>query len=74
MSSSHKMKSNAELSPYQKRIETIDSPILCVAEVEKMIKEIGQDLASEIEVSCVPKTRWMKFRTLVFRSQIERFR
>jgi hypothetical protein len=43
------MKSNAELSEYQKRIEAIDNVILCVAEVERMVKEIGQSLISDLE-------------------------
>lgn len=68
------MKSNAELSPYQKRIESIDNPILCVSEVEKMINEIGQDLAFDIEISPPPKSRWMKSRIVLFFSQKIRFR
>lgn len=74
MSNGHKMKSNAELSPYQKRIENIDSPILCVSEVEKMINEIGQDLAFDLEMSPPPKSRWMKSRTVLFFTQVVKSR
>ncbi len=41
------MKSNSELSEYQKRIENIENVILCVSEVEKMVSEIGSDLTPE---------------------------
>jgi hypothetical protein len=39
-----------ELSEYQKRIEAIDNVILCVAEVERMISDIGNNLLPEPEV------------------------
>ena len=74
MSNAYKMKSNAELSPYQKRIESIDSPILCVSEAEKMINEIGQDLVSDIEICPPPKSRWMRSRIVLLYSQRIRFR
>lgn len=48
------MKSNAELSEYQKRVETIDNVILCVAEAERMVKEIGRSLVSDIEIGTKP--------------------
>ncbi len=64
MSNSHKMRANAELSPFQKRIESIDNPILCVSEVEKMIDDIGQDLASEITITYRPKSGFFKSRTI----------
>ncbi|MDD3471575.1 MAG: hypothetical protein PHS86_02230 [Syntrophaceae bacterium] len=73
MTNSLKMRSNAELSPYQKRIESIDNPILCVAEAEKMINEIGVDLISEIKVVKSPKSRWFKTKTIVMRLQRVRF-
>ena len=42
------MKSNSEFSDYQKKIEAIDNVILCVAEAERMVNEIGRSLISEI--------------------------
>jgi hypothetical protein len=48
------LKSNAELSDYQKRIENIDTVILCVAEAERMVDEIGTSLASDCEPSRKP--------------------
>ena len=42
----YKMKQNQELSPFQKRIEEIDNVILCVAEAERMLTQIGNSLVS----------------------------
>ena len=44
-----KMKQNSELSPYQKRIEGIDNVILCVAEAERMLTQIGKSLVSDVD-------------------------
>ncbi len=44
-----KMKQNSELSPYQKRIEGIDNVILCVAEAERMLTQIGKSLVSDLD-------------------------
>lgn len=35
------IKSDAESSEYQKKIESIDNVILCVAEAETMLRQIG---------------------------------
>jgi hypothetical protein len=43
----YRTKTKAELSDYQKRIELIDNVILCVAEAERMINEIGRILAPD---------------------------
>jgi hypothetical protein len=43
------MKSDAELSAYQRKLESIDNVILCVAEAERMIAEIGKSLVDDIE-------------------------
>lgn len=48
MYNDYPMKSSSELSEYQKRIENIDTVILCVAEAEKMIRQIGSDLVPEV--------------------------
>jgi hypothetical protein len=45
------MKSNAELSAYQKKIEAIDNVILCVAEAETMVREIGRSLVSDLSIT-----------------------
>jgi len=50
----YKMKQNQELSPYQKRIEEIDNVILCVAEAERMLTQIGNSLVSDLDA---PKKR-----------------
>lgn len=44
-------KSNQEFSEYQKRIEAIDTVILCVAEAEKMFRDVGTSLISESEIA-----------------------
>ena len=44
-------KSGEELTEYQRRIEAIDNVILCVAEAEKMFREIGMSLISESEIA-----------------------
>jgi hypothetical protein len=40
----YRVKTNAELSPYQKRIESIDNVILCVAEAEKLVALVGKQV------------------------------
>jgi hypothetical protein len=47
MPNGFRMKSNAELSPYQKKIESIDNVILCVAEAELMVRHIGSSVVPE---------------------------
>ncbi len=47
MYNDYRVKSGAELSEYQKRIENIETVILCVSEAEKMISQIGSDLMPE---------------------------
>jgi hypothetical protein len=47
MYNDYRVKSSTELSEYQKRIENIENTILCVSEVEKMVREIGLDLMPE---------------------------
>jgi hypothetical protein len=55
MYNDYRVKSSAEPSEYQKRIENIENTILCVSEVEKMVREIGSDLMPEdLEI---PKTK-----------------
>jgi hypothetical protein len=41
------IKSDTELSDYQKKIESIDNVILCVAEAERMLADIGRSLAPQ---------------------------
>ncbi len=40
----HTIKSDTELSEYQKKIESMDNVILCVAEAERMLADIGRSL------------------------------
>lgn len=58
------IKSDAELSEYQKKIESIDNVILCVAEAERMLADIGS--------SAIPQRRHLdkqksKLRSSKFR-------
>jgi hypothetical protein len=53
----YRVKTDSEMSPYQKRIETMDNVILCVAEAEKMVREIGQSLFPGLERKLVLKPR-----------------
>jgi hypothetical protein len=43
----NKILSDTELSEYQKKIESIDNVILCVAEAERMLAKIGKSLVPE---------------------------
>ncbi len=43
----HKVLADTELSDYQKKIESIDNVILCVAQAERMLLEIGKSLIPE---------------------------
>jgi hypothetical protein len=54
------MKSNSELSEYQKRIENIDNVILCVAEAEHMVKEAGKSLIADLEMKTKSAARMPK--------------
>lgn len=47
----YRPKSDKEFSEYQKRIEAIDNVILCVAEAEKMCREVGKSLISENDIA-----------------------
>ncbi|MDQ1238337.1 MAG: hypothetical protein QG577_522 [Thermodesulfobacteriota bacterium] len=49
-----KLGKGGEASEYQKRIDRIDTVILCMAEVEKMIGELGKDLLSDSRESVQP--------------------
>ncbi|HMK35224.1 MAG TPA: hypothetical protein VK463_09175 [Desulfomonilaceae bacterium] len=53
----YRVKSDAELSPYQKRVDKIDNVILCVAAAEKMLGEIGRSLFPGLEKTPVLKPR-----------------
>ncbi len=62
-------KKESEMSPYQKRVQEIDTPILCVAEAEKMIRETGLDLVADMDI---PKKPW--FNVLRSRAYLMCFR
>jgi hypothetical protein len=52
------IKPASEFSEYQKKIETIDNVILCVAEAEIMLREIGASLVPDnIGTLCNNKKR-----------------
>ncbi|MGC8659867.1 MAG: hypothetical protein ACP5U1_12420 [Desulfomonilaceae bacterium] len=65
-------KKESEMSPYEKRVQEIDTPILCVAEAEKMIREIGQDLVADMDIPRKPSFNVFRSRTylMCFRRQI----
>jgi hypothetical protein len=56
-------KKESEMSPYQKRVQNIDTPILCVAEAEKMISEIGLDLVADMDIPKRPSFNVFRSRT-----------
>ncbi|MDR3603282.1 MAG: hypothetical protein ACLPVO_04635 [Desulfomonilaceae bacterium] len=66
------MKKESEMSPYQKRVQEIDTPILCVAEAEKMIREIGLDLVADMDIPKKGSFNVFRSRTYLvcFRRQI----
>jgi hypothetical protein len=64
----YKVKRNSELSQYQKKIEGIDNVILCVAEAERMLTQIGTSLVSEIDASGNRANSCMKRRKFSWRS------
>jgi hypothetical protein len=64
----YKVKRNSELSPYQKKIEGIDNVILCVAEAERMLTQIGTSLVSEIDASRNRSSSCVKRRQFSWRS------
>lgn len=50
-------RTNAELTEYQKKIDSIDNVILCVAEAEHMINAIGQDMIQDLPTIAKPARR-----------------
>lgn len=48
--SEFRTKKPSEMSEYQKRVQEIENPILCIAEAEAMIREIGSDLISDMDI------------------------
>ncbi len=51
------MRVPSKLSEYQKRIESIDNVILCVAEAERMIARIGMALVADLVEKPTPTKR-----------------
>jgi hypothetical protein len=43
------MRSDAELSDYQKRLESIDNVILCIAEAERYVLDLGKSLVDDLD-------------------------
>ncbi len=52
----NKMRSDSELSDYQKKLDSIDNVILCVAEAEHFIKTLGHLLVTETNID----DRWTR--------------
>jgi hypothetical protein len=65
-------KKDSEMTEYQKRVQEIDSPILCIAEAEKMIKDIGTNLVADMDIPQKPSFNVFRSRTFLmcFRRQI----
>ncbi len=64
-------KSIAEMSDYQKRVENIDNAILCVAEAEKMVNAIGQDLRPEPHLHAKRFDRKRMYRLVMIKLQLD---
>jgi len=47
-SNDFRLRRGGEATEFQKRIDRIDTVILCMAEVERMIRDLGKDLATNI--------------------------
>ncbi|MGC8907717.1 MAG: hypothetical protein ACP5M0_09790 [Desulfomonilaceae bacterium] len=43
----YRLRPNTEASEYQKRIDKIDTVILCLAEAEKLVADLGKSLVRE---------------------------
>ena len=63
------MKQNSELSVFQKKIDAIDNVILCVAEVEKMLAQIGASLVSNLDLLQEQVEKCSKLRRSSWRSR-----
>ena len=68
----YKMKQNSELSPFQKKIEAIDNVILCVAEVENMLAQIGASLVTDLDLIQERVQNCSKLRRSSWRSRTSR--
>ena len=62
----------SEMTEYQKRVQEIDNAILCIAEAEKMIREIGANLVVDMDIPKKPSFNVFRSRTFLmcFRRQI----
>lgn len=55
--SEYKLKPDSEHTEYQKRLDSIDNVILCMAEAERMVSEIGRHLVKDLDID-VKKPDW----------------
>jgi hypothetical protein len=62
----------SEMTEFQKRVQEIDTSILCVAEAEKMIRDIGANLVADMDIPKKPSFNVFRSRTFLmcFRRQI----
>lgn len=42
-------RSESKLTPYQRQVGKIENVILCVAEAEKMVAEVGRSLLTDVQ-------------------------
>jgi hypothetical protein len=50
-------RTDAELTEYQKKIDTIDNVILCVSEAESMINSIGGEMLEQLPEIKKPRAK-----------------
>ncbi len=63
----------SEFSEYQKKIESIDNVILCVAEAENMLNQIGASLMPDLAIIESTKKRRHKPAKLPWAGRINAF-
>ena len=56
----YRTKSDAELTDYQKKVQNIDNVILCVAEAERMINAVGDELIPDLPQIDKPRRRRLR--------------
>lgn len=61
-SNGFKLRRGGEATEFQKRIDKIDTVILCMAEVERMIRNLGRELTTNIGDSPRANVRFRDYR------------
>ncbi len=50
------LKADSKISDYQKAVDNIENVILCMAEAERMVQEIGRNMIGEDELSQIKQS------------------